>query len=384
MDSGRNPAGQSQPSAQGLITSGEFGPVIGTVLVDAAQGKLTWSHWEKGARGPKAIFHYMVPRNESHYEVKFCCVSGESIDGVVARKTGYHGEMAVDPASGAIMRLTLRADLSPADKIVRADILVEYGPVDIGGQTYICPVKSISISVAPAPPAQMLDLRHNAFAEEALKGDRSPGLQTKLNDVVFDQYHVFRTEARVLTGDAPPSTARPAGDRASIASESSSQDVTQPMDGAPPTAAPAPDGTGASSAAVSPSPEVVPAPPQAKTLAATPEIAAEGAAKVPEITEATPTAEDKNFTLRVTTRLVDVGVVAFDKKGHPVADLRPEDFEIFDNGRRQTVRSFSGPRIPSGEQAGASTTQPSNASAETVYSNRRASADDAGANHAKN
>ena len=383
VDSGRNPAGQSQPSAQGLITSGEFGPVIGTVLVDAAQGKLTWSHWEKGARGPVAIFRYIVPRNESHYEVKFCCVSGESIDGVVARKTGFHGEMAIDPASGAIMRLTLRADLGPADKIVRADILVEYGPVDIGGQTYICPVKSISISVAPAPPAQMLDLRHNAFAEEALKGDRSPGLQTKLNDVVFDQYHVFRTEARVFTGDTPPSTASPGADRGSIASETPVRDAEQSMDSAPNATATAPDGTGASSAAEAPSPEAVPAPPQLKTLAATPEIAAEGAAKVPEITEATPTAEDKNFTLRVTTRLVDVGVVAFDKKGHPVADLKPEDFEIFDNGRRQALRSFSCPRIPSGKKAGASTSQPSNASAETVYSNRRASADDIGSRNVR-
>ena len=34
-------------------------------------------------------------------------------------------------------------------------------------------------------------------------------------------------------------------------------------------------------------------------------------------------------------------MVAYDKKGHPVTDLRPEDFEIFDNGRKQEAQFFS-------------------------------------------
>jgi VWFA-related protein len=38
---------------------------------------------------------------------------------------------------------------------------------------------------------------------------------------------------------------------------------------------------------------------------------------------------------------VDVGIVAYDKKGHPVKDLKAEDFEVYDNGRKQEVRFFS-------------------------------------------
>jgi VWFA-related protein len=45
--------------------------------------------------------------------------------------------------------------------------------------------------------------------------------------------------------------------------------------------------------------------------------------------------------LRTTARLVDVGVVAYDKKGHPAVDLNPDDFQIFDNGRRQQLKFFS-------------------------------------------
>lgn len=56
------------------------------------------------------------------------------------------------------------------------------------------------------------------------------------------------------------------------------------------------------------------------------------------------------FTLRTTTRLVDVGLVAYDKKRRPVTDLRQEDFEIYDNGRKQQIRYFG--------QAGAGLNEP--------------------------
>ena len=51
--------------------------------------------------------------------------------------------------------------------------------------------------------------------------------------------------------------------------------------------------------------------------------------------------QDSGFSIKVTSRLVDVGVVAFDKKGHPVTDLKAEDFEIYDNGRKQEIRFFT-------------------------------------------
>jgi VWFA-related protein len=38
---------------------------------------------------------------------------------------------------------------------------------------------------------------------------------------------------------------------------------------------------------------------------------------------------------------VDVGIVAWDKKGHPVKDLKAEDFELYDNGRKQDLRFFT-------------------------------------------
>ena len=43
---------------------------------------------------------------------------------------------------------------------------------------------------------------------------------------------------------------------------------------------------------------------------------------------------------RINARLVDVNVVALDKKGRPMSDLKPEDFEIYDDGVKQNVHSF--------------------------------------------
>jgi VWFA-related protein len=52
-----------------------------------------------------------------------------------------------------------------------------------------------------------------------------------------------------------------------------------------------------------------------------------------------PTAQDE--TVRVTTNLVQADVIVMDKEGKPVRDLRPEDFEIIEDGKRQQITHFS-------------------------------------------
>jgi hypothetical protein len=188
---------RSEPVAQGLITSGVFGPILGTVLVDAAHGKLAWSRWEQSAAGPLAVFGYSVPKEQSHYEVEFCCVLGENGNYHVFQQfSGYHGSMAVDPVNGAILRLTLEADLRPADKVVKSNILVEYGPVEIGGKIYICPVRSVSLLLAPALPSNAFEMQR--YRGALLEHNDQTSLQTRLNDVAFEQYHLFRADARVI------------------------------------------------------------------------------------------------------------------------------------------------------------------------------------------
>ena len=181
--------GQTGPAAQGLTTTGEFGPILNTALLDAARGKLAWSHWEQGAQGILAVFHYIVPADKSHYEVKYCCIWRQNGDRVYFQQfSGYQGDITIDPSKGTVLRLTLMADLKPTDPLVRAGIVVEYGPVDIAGQTYICPIRSVALSVG-------LEIR-----DQWQGSVNSLGLlQTSLSDSAFEHYHVFRSEVRLLT-----------------------------------------------------------------------------------------------------------------------------------------------------------------------------------------
>src|SRR5215469_656587 len=72
--------------------------------------------------------------------------------------------------------------------------------------------------------------------------------------------------------------------------------------------------------------------------------------------------------IRTTTSLVEVRVVAEDRHGKPVADLKKSDFQILDNGRPQTIRLFAAyrgafavvaPRTEGKDQAEASSPTPS-------------------------
>lgn len=53
---------------------------------------------------------------------------------------------------------------------------------------------------------------------------------------------------------------------------------------------------------------------------------------------ATPADDD---VVKITTTLVQVDVTVTDKKGRPVTDLRPDEFEIYENGKKQEITNFS-------------------------------------------
>jgi len=181
----------SEVRGKGLSTAGEFGPILVTWLVDSMKGQVTWGHWEQGATGVQAVFRYSVPRPASHYTVVF--------PGVINKTQyvpGYHGEIAVNPKDGTVLRLTMVADMQPGDLVALSNIAVEYGPVEVGGMSYICPVKSVAVSLTRYVPPGTFSA---SSGEPAAPGP----MQTQVNDVIFTQYHLFRSEARVLTGDDP-------------------------------------------------------------------------------------------------------------------------------------------------------------------------------------
>jgi hypothetical protein len=182
----------SKPEGEGLITRGTFGPIHSTVIVDAARSEMLWDRWERGDAGTLAVFRYSVPEDRSHYSVGFHGHSGDKGDSETA--TEYHGEVAIDPETGAILRLIVQADPAFGSPIFRGDILVEYGPVEIGDKTYTCPIRSVSISLTAAGMASEI--------HPTGRPNQNPDA-TLLNDVAFENYHLFRSTSRILTGDIP-------------------------------------------------------------------------------------------------------------------------------------------------------------------------------------
>ncbi|HUN84901.1 MAG TPA: hypothetical protein VMU48_11000 [Terracidiphilus sp.] len=197
---GNGKLGKDTPPILGLITSGEFGPILETVLTDAAQGKIEWSNWEPGDSNDVAVFAYSVEKAKSHYDVKFCCLEGD-VASVFEQFSGYHGEIALDPASGTILRITMQADLKPERPVATANLMVEYGTVDIGGRVYICPRRSVAEVQAyqqTAPKSPQEAPNELGLHSAGPTSSESGWLLTLLNDVSYKDYHLFRSESRIL------------------------------------------------------------------------------------------------------------------------------------------------------------------------------------------
>jgi VWFA-related protein len=54
-----------------------------------------------------------------------------------------------------------------------------------------------------------------------------------------------------------------------------------------------------------------------------------------------PTSPKNQDTLRIETELVQIDLVVTDKQGKPVADLKREDFELYEDGKKQTLTHFA-------------------------------------------
>lgn len=180
-----------KPGAQTLRTLGTFGPILVTVLTaaTAAHSEITWARWEKGPEGPLAVFRYRVPHETSLFSAEFCCLAVDFGNVPFKKGAPFHGEIAVDPTSGAIMRLTIQADLEWRLPLHRSDVMVEYAPVVRGARVFICPSRSVSISRQ----------RKTVVIHEWAEGFKvyAP-FETILNEMRFEKYRIFGSTSRIL------------------------------------------------------------------------------------------------------------------------------------------------------------------------------------------
>lgn len=310
----------------GLISGGEFGTTLGMILTDTLEGRVSWGHWEQGAAGPVAVLRYAVPKAASHFELIGTLRRQAALEGHatsmggsrgtagIGMQTGgvsqtntsifhtrpaYHGQLWLDPASGAVLRITLEGETKDSAQFWRAAIEVEYGPVEIGGSQFICPLRSLALSMAQADAQTSLE---NVPTEW-------------LNETLFTGYHRFAATTRILADKQEMQPERP----------ESAGEVSQ-------AAPPKPDEAAPAMGEARPAPSGTPAP-------SSPPISTESAPAVPAALANEP--QSAGPTIQVNVERVLIPVVVRDKQGHALEGLTAEDFQVFDNDKPRAVAHFA-------------------------------------------
>jgi hypothetical protein len=90
-----------------------------------------------------------------------------------------------------VINADLDEERDPDVPLIRSQVMVEYGPVELGGKTYICPERSVEVSRGRT---------ERQLFEWAMVFSLYSDFETMINDVTFGGYHKFGSEARILPG----------------------------------------------------------------------------------------------------------------------------------------------------------------------------------------
>ena len=176
----RTSASSSLGTMQGLATSGEFGGVIKSVFSEDSDANAEWSHWESVDGKRVAVFKYSVDVAHSNFFVYWCCgKQGERLQ----EKVAYRGTAFIEPASGALFRISWQALDIPATFPMRSSgTVIEYRAVNIGGRSWLSPVRSVTIS----------------DSVNMYKARGTDAYVHSLNQMEFTAHHKFESESRLV------------------------------------------------------------------------------------------------------------------------------------------------------------------------------------------
>jgi len=159
----------SHEELEGMRSDGllQFVMVPGWIFGSQVQTRFDWSRWETREGRSVAVFAFQVPPSIATHPL---------VNQSETFLVGYHGLIYADPASGDMARLEAHMD-APKDFPFQEDAFeIDYGQVDIGGQPFLLPVKSV--------------------------GWVREGKYLTRNEIEFGEYRKYGADATVIFGGA--------------------------------------------------------------------------------------------------------------------------------------------------------------------------------------
>ena len=159
----------------GAITEGEFGSLLGSIFAESSRTEYRWDHWTTLRQRPAHVYRFRIAVENSAYRLSFGTNGGYFQHATM----GQHGYVYVDRETNAVVRIAAEAESLPRDfPVKRAGSLLDYGFTDVGGHSYLLPLRSVTRLDA-------LPLQHR-------------------NEVQFLDYRKFSSDATVTFGDPVP------------------------------------------------------------------------------------------------------------------------------------------------------------------------------------
>lgn len=186
------------PTPEGLKPLGAFGPWLQAVTGDIPGSSTEWMRWERSASGRLAVFGFRIPQQESHYTIEYNFASNPqdpSISPLGEQSIlgpGYHGEIAIDPGTGRVARIVVICDFPPDEPLLKANVELEYGTVEVGGSNYLLPLRGVTVT------SFSLATHHYLFDMGVTLGEQSDQFTvTSVDDLAFSEYRIYKPRLKI-------------------------------------------------------------------------------------------------------------------------------------------------------------------------------------------
>lgn len=189
-------------SPSGLKPTGAFGPWLEALTADVPEGQTAWGYWERAGSTRLAVLRFRIPQENSHYTIQYHFIPDlkDPYKFDPGREytadPGYHGEIAIDPATGQIARILVICDFAKGDPMLKAAIELDYGPVEIDGERYFLPLRGVSSSSVSVtsnhrtPPSSVWDMNFETQTDHFRV--------STVDDLSFSDYGVYKPRLRIV------------------------------------------------------------------------------------------------------------------------------------------------------------------------------------------